>query len=251
MPDFTGLPDFLTLKVRRAADAGFVFKRSFATCIGGGNAVRIRPDAPARSAYPQGCPANPYTLGSVMGIQQGWASGVFSEWGAPFSLKPGSYTVTAFITQDYRSTFGIAREDARRTYALEVRTEGQRTTRPTGHPSPAAVEPTASAGGTVAGPVPDLRSLPAFSVMLNRKGTALRFAANVWNAGDSPLVVDGFRRADEDVMDAYQYFFDTDGNQTGYQQVGEMHFHAGQPPPLALRGLRGVHPARRGPRPWP
>ena len=27
-------------------------------------------------------------------------------------------------------------------------------------------------------------------------------------------------------MDAYQYFFDADGNQTGYQQVGEMDWHA-------------------------
>ncbi len=40
------------------------------------------------------------------------------------------------------------------------------------------------------------------------------------------MVVDGYRSEDGDHMDAYQYFFDTDGNQTGYQQVGEMHWHA-------------------------
>ena len=40
------------------------------------------------------------------------------------------------------------------------------------------------------------------------------------------MVVDGFRRPGEDVMDAYQYFFDADGNQTGYEQVGEMDWHA-------------------------
>ena len=28
-------------------------------------------------------------------------------------------------------------------------------------------------------------------------------------------------------MDAYQYFYDADGNQTGYEEVGEMHWHAG------------------------
>ena len=55
-------------------------------------------------------------------------------------------------------------------------------------------------------------------------GNFLRFAATVWNAGDSPLVVDGFRRDGEAVMDAYQYFFDGDGNQTGYQQIGEFEF---------------------------
>jgi hypothetical protein len=37
-------------------------------------------------------------------------------------------------------------------------------------------------------------------------------------------VVDGFRRDGEDEMDAYQYFFDADGTQTGYQNVGHMHW---------------------------
>jgi len=39
--------------------------------------------------------------------------------------------------------------------------------------------------------------------------------------------VDGFRNeAHPDHMDAYQYFYDTDGNETGHQEVGEMHWHA-------------------------
>ena len=74
-------------------------------------------------------------------------------------------------------------------------------------------------------PTPDLQSLPAFSIQVNRKGTQLQFAANVWNAGNSPLVVDGFRRDGQDVMDAYQYFLDEDGNQVAYQQVGTMIWH--------------------------
>jgi len=49
----------------------------------------------------------------------------------------------------------------------------------------------------------------------------------VWNGGNSPLVVDGFRVEGQDYMDAYQYFFDADGNQTGYQAVGQLHYHAG------------------------
>jgi hypothetical protein len=71
--------------------------------------------------------------------------------------------------------------------------------------------------------VPDLRSLPAWGIGISGNGNNLTFAATVWNAGDSPLVVDGFRVEGEDEMDAYQYFFDADGNQTGYQPVG--HFH--------------------------
>ena len=74
-------------------------------------------------------------------------------------------------------------------------------------------------------PAPDLRSLPAFDIQLNGKGTAMRFAATVWNGGAGPLVVDGFRDGGGDHMDAYQYFFDADGNETGYQEVGEFHFH--------------------------
>ena len=72
--------------------------------------------------------------------------------------------------------------------------------------------------------MPDLRSLPAWAIRVSDGGNFLQFSATVWNAGDSPLVVDGFRREGEDTMDAYQYFFDAAGNQTGYQQVGEMHW---------------------------
>ena len=53
----------------------------------------------------------------------------------------------------------------------------------------------------------------------------MRFAATVWNGGSGPLVVDGFRNGGDDHMDAYQYFYDADGNETGYQNVGEFHFH--------------------------
>ncbi|MET1005692.1 MAG: lysyl oxidase family protein, partial [Propionibacteriaceae bacterium] len=72
------------------------------------------------------------------------------------------------------------------------------------------------------GPLPDLRSLPAWSISVE-DGRYLNFSATVWNAGPSPLVVDGFRQTDnEDLMDAYQYFFDAAGTQVGYSPVGTM-----------------------------
>jgi hypothetical protein len=83
-----------------------------------------------------------------------------------------------------------------------------------------------------AGPKPDLRSLPAFGIEIGAYQEEpdgrdyLSFAATVWAAGTSPLVVDGFRRPGEDIMDAYQYFYDADGNQTGYAQVGTMEWDA-------------------------
>jgi hypothetical protein len=48
----------------------------------------------------------------------------------------------------------------------------------------------------------------------------------VWNAGTSPLLVDGFRRTGTELMDAYQYFFDAKGNQTGSVAAGTMEWDA-------------------------
>ncbi|MEU4563630.1 lysyl oxidase family protein [Actinoplanes sp. NPDC023936] len=80
------------------------------------------------------------------------------------------------------------------------------------------------------GPRPDLRSLPAWGISLadgadlgdvpGRK--YIVFGATVWNAGTSPLVVDGFRRTGTDLMDAYQYFYDAKGKQVGSTNAGTM-----------------------------
>jgi len=41
-------------------------------------------------------------------------------------------------------------------------------------------------------------------------GEYLAFAANIWDAGPAPMVVEGFRQMDSDTMDAFQYFYDGD-----------------------------------------
>jgi hypothetical protein len=139
--------------------------------------------------------------------------------------------VTATISPAYAAAFGIAAEDAARSLTLKVqRDQGGLDrhdtggTRPSGTAVPAAHEPQGTSGGRADGPVPDLRALPAWGIQTSPGGNYLQFSATVWNAGDSPLVVDGFRREGEDEMDAYQYFFDGDGNQTGYQAVGQLHW---------------------------
>lgn len=81
---------------------------------------------------------------------------------------------------------------------------------------------------------PDLRSLPAWGITITgdegrpgEEGSTrqfLAFNANVWNAGPSPLVVDGFRREGEDLMDAYQYFYDAKGRQTGWARTGTIEY---------------------------
>jgi lysyl oxidase len=82
------------------------------------------------------------------------------------------------------------------------------------------------------GPRPDLRSLPAWGISLEpgtdeKTGESdgkwyVNFGATVWNGGTSPLLVDGFRRSGTELMDAYQYFFDTKGNQVGSVPAGTM-----------------------------
>jgi hypothetical protein len=95
-------------------------------------------------------------------------------------------------------------------------------------PHAAAPKNTLRASAVPDGPKPDLQSLPAYQIMLSRadangnpsKKTYLNFGATVWNAGPSPLVVDGFRTKPGEDMDAYQYFYDNDGNEVGSTPAG-------------------------------
>jgi hypothetical protein len=223
MTDFSGLQKFLRITVdpKRSGEETQVLDRK--VCLNGW-AERVRVDAPATSPYPMGCWYNPYSLGSVQGIQEGWASPAVAQE-RPVRIGPGEYTVTATIRPRYTRVFGLTAAEATRTIQLTVTDDdsGARARRST-VARPAAQRPTGPQGRVAGGPVPDLRSLPAWGISMAGNGNYLRFAATVWNAGNSPLVVDGFRREGEDEMDAYQYFFDAAGTQTGYEQVGHMHW---------------------------
>jgi hypothetical protein len=101
---------------------------------------------------------------------------------------------------------------------------------------PPAKRPTALAATPKTGPRPDLRALPAWGITVEpgqNETTGepdgkwyVNFGATVWNAGTSPLLVDGFRRTGTELMDAYQYFFDANGNQTGSVAAGTMEWDA-------------------------
>ena len=228
MKQWWALPRFSRMTLKDA-DGNVVYDKTRGMCLNG-DTQRMRPDAPARSPYPWGCPYNPFTKGSVQGIQAGWSVPLI-EPGNGVKLPVGRYQVTVGIAPRYARLLGLTSEQAHTTYKLRVRKgsdEGYYRTPARKAPlaRPAATEPTAASGGTVAGPKPDLQALPAFDMSIGPSGHHLRFSATVWNAGDSPMVVDGFRRPGEDVMDAYQYFFDAEGNQTGYEKVGQMEWHA-------------------------
>lgn len=231
-----GLKDFVNVAFVRAKDGKLVRTRHLDVCLNSWNTQRTTPDAELRSPYPEGCPQSPFTLGSVQGIQGKWVTGV-GVGDRALKLPPATYDVTARITPAYAKALGLKRTDAVRTYRLVVRNgdnaevakkrasaAGTRT--PSVRSARPAARPTAARAGAPGDAVPDLRSLPAFGMDLTANSRYLRFSATVWNAGNGPMVVDGFRRGTSDVMDAYQYFIDAQGNQTGYQKVGTMIWHS-------------------------
>ena len=93
---------------------------------------------------------------------------------------------------------------------------------------PAKAPKAVKAASIPKGPRPDLRSLPAWGISLSQEdGKAfVNFGATVWNAGTSPLLVDGFRRTGTELMDAYQYFFDAKGKEVGSVEAGTMEWDA-------------------------
>ena len=229
-PDATGLPAFWTTTITNAA--GKVVERGTASfCPNAYEPVRRRPNAPATSPYPQGCQANPYTLGNVFGVQAGYAVPALTDPEAFSGLPLGGYTVTLAVRPDYAKALGMTAAQSRARVAVRL-VPGAVEEEPD-HAAGVAARPalrTAHAGPIgrrvrPTGPLPDLRSLPAWAVEV-QGGRHLTFAATVWNAGPGRLVVDGFRSANPDLMRAYQYFFSAGGQQQGYAPVGTMEWDA-------------------------
>ncbi len=231
MKTFAGLDNFLKVDVKNLK-TGTTSTRMKDVCLNSWETQRNQPDAPATTPYPYDCSPNPYTLGSVQGIQAGWTSNVLGYQGT-LKLLRGKYDVTVTMAPQFAEVFGLDPAKVTGTTRVVVKKgeDGEGPLPPHGRQDSAEPRPNAKAptgpqltdDEVLEGPVPDLRSLPAWGIGIGPKGDTLTFAATVWNAGDSPLVVDGFRIEGEDEMDGYQYFFDADGTQTGYKHVG--HFH--------------------------
>ena len=245
--DLSGLKRFSTVTIKNTKGKAV---RTYWTdlCLNSYDSVRTRPDAPAQTPYPMGCDgANPFNLGAVWGVQAGWNAPTSDvpthHW---LDLPAGKYTVGVTVNPAYRTAFGIAAKDATVTLNLKVvnasaeKTQARRSAAAAANDHhrhdraqistylpefrPAAKRPAAGAKAT-SGPRPDLRSLPAWGISLSpgaKNKWYVNFGATVWNAGTSPLLVDGFRRPNADLMDAYQYFFDAKGNQVGSAQAGTM-----------------------------
>lgn len=225
LKDWLGLRRFFKVEIRN--DVGEVVRRKGAPlCANGYERERINDLGPDVLVYPESCYTNPLTRGMVWGIEQGWAvrlSHMPTVW-----LPTGRYTATVSIAQPYMDLFGIEDSAARRSVTVKVVNAPD-------EPCPDC-SATEEAGGLVApstvptttepdaGSLPDLVALPAWSIAIREgRRTRLAFGATAWSAGSSPLVVEGFRREGDDVMDAYQYFY-VDGEPTGRAGVGTFEF---------------------------
>ncbi|TDW23705.1 lysyl oxidase family protein [Kribbella kalugense] len=234
--DFSGLGKFLHVTLTDASGKK-VLEKDQSVCLNG-EGSRTRPDAPATSPYPDGCTANPFTQGAVWGLQTGWSSRTFGDE-APVQLADGKYKATVTVNKGYRDFFKIGAKDASVNLNVTVQKSdtclrgcfggAKKAAASSVAPKPNATRPTGKAS-VPKGPKPDLRPVPAWGIVAapGDEGTPdadkdfLQFSATVWNAGPSPLVLDGFRRQGKDLMDAYQYFYDANGKQVGYQNTGTL-----------------------------
>ena len=233
----SGLRRFFRLRVRNR-QGEVVVDRFLPFCPNAGERARVGDGGPDVPRYPWSCGGHPYfTLGSVWGIDADWAVGAFGfdYWSGGGSnsmsldVPDGRYSVRLAITHRYARLFDVDpdRRVVKKTAVVETVDDDVIY----GHSSPlgkssSVLSPARYLRGLLEDTTrSDLASLPAFGMSVQREEDKdyLAFSATVWNAGPSPLVVEGFRRPGEDVMDAYQYFY-RDGKRVGRSRVGELEF---------------------------
>ncbi|MFJ5074073.1 lysyl oxidase family protein [Streptomyces sp. NPDC088553] len=214
--DFSGLPGFAEITVTDK-NGKVVVSRAENFCPNNASG-RIRPDAPATSKYPESCPTNAFTLGSVWGVEKGWAANTYAgSYTAPVQLAAGAYTAKVRVAKKYRDLFGIADKPASVKLTVEERSwENGRSAAAgehAGHGS-AHQAPSAHAGhGAGHAPTPAQAGAPQTSGAgpsynvghgpLKAAPPALPWAlkvrqagrAGVQAAGDTPGQTDGSRRA--------------------------------------------------------
>lgn len=232
---FGGLTDFATVRLIDSRNRT-AWSKALDFCPNG-QAQRIKKDAPLDPHFPEACAGNVYSLGAVWGIQRGYAvplQGEDAYLDAPTASlpKPGRYRAEIKVSPEYAKALEIPARSATVTLQVKVvqvdegdgeeefRSAHRTNSRILPEPSRPKSMPRRNEGIPAGAPKPDLRSLPAWSIAA--EGDYVVFAATVWNAGSSPLLVDGYRRKGADIMDAFQYVVDAEGKQLGYQNVGSM-----------------------------
>jgi hypothetical protein len=226
-----GIADFFEITVNDAS--GRRVRRDLVPfCPGGFEHSRLDDSGPDTPRYPRACPATSQTQKTVWGLDRGWAVAVPREH--IVDIHEGVYDVTIAITSKYRRLFGVDPQASQAKVRVTVRTEElpEEGARDVGsgwgsdadHHHAAPDAPTVAAG---ARGLPDLIALPAWNLTARVDEQTgrdqLDFAATIWNGGEGPLVVEGFRRPGADLMEAFQYFYDN-GRRVGREQVGTFEF---------------------------
>ncbi|HSI81531.1 MAG TPA: lysyl oxidase family protein [Solirubrobacterales bacterium] len=236
--EWRGLDRFLAVEVRKAGKPGSrpVARAARTFCPNAGLRERIDDTGPVLPRYPVGCGRRfPFLRGMAWGIDSGWA--VRPRLGG-VRVGPGHYRVTVRIAKRYRDLLAIPAADGEVAIGLRVRRARKRGGRrgPSPVPVPVGRRAAEPAATPLSAPVlddpdpatlPDLEALPLWDVRTRRRGRRdlIGFASSPWNAGPAPLVIEGYRRPGEAVMDAFQYFFDPGGEVVGKAPAGSMHFH--------------------------
>jgi hypothetical protein len=233
LDEFAGLKDFFTVEVRNSKGK-LLSSMNLPFCPSGWDKQRVNDAGPVVPQYPAFCYLNPFTKSTVWGLEEGWATSTVGFDGAVLEGPDGEYDVTVSVDPHYVELFGIPAEAATATVAVTLKTvkkkcahhcNGPVGSGPMGRTAETAGEPVPTMEDPDASLLPDLVALPAWSVFAERRsgGDYLSFAANIWTAGSAPLVVEGFRRQNSDVMDGYQYFY-KDGQAMGRAPAGTLEF---------------------------
>ena len=238
---FNGLKGFTTLTVRNSAGQ-VVLTEPISFCPNTFDPARVSPGGPPTQPYPNVCAFDPFQLGMVWGIQNGWASDPTEFFGRGVKLPLGVYQVTEAISPEFVRLFGIPAKDATATVKVTVAKPPKccpvpgccaASTRRPAHR--AAAPPLPADAPTLTHPprsaLPDLVPLPSWGISVShpRRQTHdyLDFGATVWIGGNGPLDVEGFRSNGSPTMKAYQYFW-RNGHVIGRVRAGTMGFDGQQ-----------------------
>jgi hypothetical protein len=227
MSRWDGLDDFLHATI---TDANGEVATEITTdfCPNSYDMQRVNDEGPQTPTYPSSCGAGLFTRGMVWGINEGWAARVFDFSQQPIRLRAGEYQVTVEISPRYVDMFSIDPAASSAEVVLTVKTVKRETYPPYGKAQAHVAEKPYNVP-IIEQPdpatLPDLTALPAWNMQVTHGKTKARlnFSATIAVEGASSMVVEGFRRPGEAVMDAFQYFY-SGGEVVGRASVGAMEF---------------------------